>query len=453
VTRSDDSLTSPYRAVRPIAVPGDGPWPGMLTCLPSGELRVLVDADLLGPEWRGWDAASDGHVLAALDVVRRQDGHDVVLPVCPESLDAFLARRAASAAPLRAAEAVTIGVSLLRGCAEIVDRAGTAGAWWLTDVGRPVFATDAAGPPILEGTRMLLDDLARAAPHPTAWAEADDALSAVRISAAELDRAELGLFAVAAPAPLDLARTPAARPAEAAGRLGPAATIEAEPPRGLWESLARHVDADLADAVSRVTTSVWRRARAAPTGRRRAPLLAGAAVAAAVIGVGLTWPADPGDVATAGGNGPGGAVVDPSSTAAAAPTAGQTATPQPTSPPGTGAAPSEGAGSEGANGDAGADEDLAGEDLAGVAAALLAGLDECGEDAECRAAIVMDAGAVRPMSIPAERRAVALLDDFGGVAVLRVDDTSGGAPSQLIVIARRDGEWLLRDVHDATQQP
>jgi hypothetical protein len=437
VTRSDDSLTSPYRAVRPIAVPGDGPWPGMLTCLPSGELRVLVDADLLGPEWRGWDAAPDGHVLAALDVVRRQDGHDVVLPVCPESLDAFLARRAASAAPLRAAEAVTIGVSLLRGCGEIVDRAGTAGAWWLTDVGRPVFATDAAGPPILEGTRMLLDDLARAAPDPTAWAEADAALSAVRISAAELDRAELGLFAVAAPAPLDLARTPAGRPAEAAGRLGSAATIEAEPPRGLWESLARHVDADLADAVSRVTTSVWRRARAAPTGRRRAPLLAGAAVAAAVIGVGLTWPADPGDVATAGGNGPASAAATPSVAAVPTETAVPTASPE------AGPAPSEGA-----SGEAAADEDLA-----RVAAGLLAGLDECGEDAECRAAIVMDAGAVRQVSIPAERRAVALLDDFGGVAVLRVDDTSGGAPSQLIVIARRDGEWLLRDVHDATQQP
>lgn len=444
MTRSDDSLTAPYRALRPIAVPGDGPWPGMLTCLPSGELRVLVDADLLGPEWGGWDAAPDGHVLAALDVVRRQDGHDAVVPVCPESLEAFLARRRASAAPLRAAEAVTIGVSLLRGCGEIVDRAGTAGAWWLTETGRPVFATDAAGPPILEGTRLLLDDLARAAPHPTAWAEADAALSAVRISAAELDRAELGLFAVAAPAPLDLARTPAARPAEAAGRLGSAATIEAEPPRGLWESLARHVDADLADAVSRATTSVWRRARAAPpTGRRRAPLLTGAAVAVAVIGVGLTWPADPGDVATAGGDGSTRSVVAPSASAESPGVSPSAATAVPAASPEAVTAPSDGA-----SGEAAADEDLV-----RVAVTLLAGLDECGEDAECRARIVMDAGATPAVGIPAERRQIALLDDFGGVAVLRVDDTSGETPSQLIVIARRDGEWLLRDVHDATQQP
>ena len=57
-----------------------------------------------------------------------------------------------------------------------------------------------------------------------------------------------------------------------------------------------------------------------------------------------------------------------------------------------------------------------------------------------------------PIDAPREERTIALLDHFGGVAVLRVD-AADGAATQLVVIERRDDEWLLRDVHDAAQQP
>lgn len=438
MTRTDDSLTSPYRAVRPIATPGDGPWPGMLTCLSTGELRVHVDADLFNPAWRGWGAAPDGHVLAALDVVRRNGGHDVVLPVCFESLDAYLSRRRASPVPLSPGEAVTVGVSLLRGCAELLDGRPVTGAWWLLETGRPVFATDAAPTPVVDGTLALLDDLAQVAPHATAWTDAMAAVSAVRVSAAELDRAEVALFAIGRATPLDL--TPGGSRGADTTHLATVtrtAPLADEPEehrrRGIWESLASHVDADLADAVSRAATSVWRRSRAAPKGRRRAPMLVGAGVAAVVVGVGLMWPSENGDVATAGSEAPSTAVSD-----------SPTASPLPSDL----ASPREPASAD-------ADDQRADDELDSVASALLERLDACGANDECRGGLVMDAASWPRATelIPAERRRVVLLDDFGGVAVLRLDDAAGELTSQLIVIARQDGEWLLRDVHDVAQQP
>lgn len=434
VTRPDDSLTSPYRAVRPVTAPGDGPWPGMLTSLPSGECGVFVEAQLLGPEWGGWDAASDGHVLAALDVVRVQGGHEVVLPVCPESVDAFVRRRQGSGAHLTRGEAVTIGVSLIRGCAEALAHDHRVGAWWLTEAGRPVFATDASPLPLLEGTLGLLDALSRAVPHPTAWADAASALSMPRVSAAELDRAEVGLFSLADPVMLDLRPSPAFG-VEPTGRADAPEIAEREQPRRLWESLARHVDADLADLVSRSTTAVWRRARRREGTPRRAPLIVGATVAAAVVGVGLMWPGDEGSVAAP----------EASPTRAAA-----SATP-------AAGAPSERASSEPAAPSTETPDaaPATAEDLERVAARLSERLDDCGDDEDCRGRIARDGATSRlqTLEIAADRRSFALLDDFGDIAVLRVDDKTKQSPSQLVVIARRDGEWLLRDVHDATQQP
>ena len=92
--------------------------------LESGERRVLVDAKVLGREWKGWDAPPHGHVLAPIDVVWRSDGHDVALPVCTERVTDLLARRAATGPPLMPGEAVTLAVSVLRGFAELRDPSG-----------------------------------------------------------------------------------------------------------------------------------------------------------------------------------------------------------------------------------------------------------------------------------------------------------------------------------------
>ncbi len=434
MTRDDDILGEPYRSVRPVDAPSDGPWPGMLTWLANGERRVLVDADVLGDDWRGWDASPDDHVLTPLDVGRRGDGHDVALPVCGERVLDFLTRRAAAHAPLSPGEAVTLGISVLRGCAQTLDRPGLTGEWWLTENGRPVLATDASNRRARDGAVELFSALTGDTPVPRAWEEALEALSADTPRPAAIERAENALFALADPVALDTTemRPRPARHLAAVARDD--ATVIADPGRhSLWESLVRHVDSDLADAVSRSTTAIWRRARARRSARR-APWLVGAAAATAVLCTGLLWPtADEGDAAATGPTPSGSALVDP-------PDGGPTST----AGPGVPAHPS-------------ADDAEPGAphaDLAEVTSALLDDRTACAGDVACLSEVVVDPASVfqsGPIDLPAEGRSVVLLDDFGGVAVLRVDAADGSA-AQLVVIERQDGEWLLRDAH-AAQQP
>ena len=156
MTTDEGPLAGPYRAIRAVRAREDGPWPGVLVRTAAGDAFVLVDADVLGAQWRGWDAPADGHVLAPVDIARRVDGHDVVLPVCAERLEEFVRRRA-TRMPLSAGEAVTLGVSVLRGCAQIANAPGTTGEWWLDDAGRPVLATDAATQRALDAAAAILE--------------------------------------------------------------------------------------------------------------------------------------------------------------------------------------------------------------------------------------------------------------------------------------------------------
>ena len=197
----DDALGGPYRAVRVIRARDDGPWPGILVQTMDGETRVLVDAETLGVDWRGWDASPDGHLLAPLDLSRRRDGHDAVLPVCPERVDEFLRRRAARL-PLTSGEAVTLAVSLLRGCAELVATPDLQGEWWLDDAGRPVLATDASARRALDATADALSQVPVDAAMQRTWDTAIRAVTAERPSVPELTAAEDALFAWEAPEPL-----------------------------------------------------------------------------------------------------------------------------------------------------------------------------------------------------------------------------------------------------------
>ncbi len=427
VTRDADALRTPYRPVRPVGAPDDGPWPGLLVSLASGERRVLVDATVLGDDWRGWDASPHDHVLAPLDIVRRSDGHDVALPVCTERIADLLARRAAHGPRLTPGEAVTLGVSLLRGCAELRDRAGVAGDWWLTETGRPVFATDASSRTARETSAALLAGLATTA-RADGWSDAEAAILAERPSAAEFERAEALLFEIAEPLPITTASSGprSARELSRAELTDVDRAVAEERPRP-WDGVLRHVDADLADLVSRATTRLWRRATATRAPSRRAPWLIAGAAATVVLGAGLLWPSDGDDAATAEVP-----VATPSASAIEA-TATPSAEPKPAPTP-SGAAP----------------------DLIAVAADLLDRRRACEGDLECLRPVVLDPESswpAGPIDAPGDQRSIVLLDDFGGVAVLRVDAEPAGAASQLVVIERRDGEWLLRDVHDAAQQP
>ena len=52
------------------------------------------------------------------------------------------------------------------------------------------------------------------------------------------------------------------------------------------------------------------------------------------------------------------------------------------------------------------------------------------------------------IDLDAAHRTITLLDDFGGVAVLRVDGQQAPTTAQLVVIVESDGRWRMRDVHD-----
>lgn len=409
----------------------------MLTWLATDERVVMVDAALLGEDWRGWDASPDGHVLAPLDVARRADGHDVALPVCTERVADLVSLRRAGGGRLADGEAVTVGVSLLRGCAELLDHPDASGEWWLTETGRPVFAADASPGGLVEGTAALLSELGAASPDGAAWTDAVAAITAARPSRDDIERAEHGLFRLAEPLPLTTSASPP-RMARDLARLDRPAAVSAEPADdpGLWHALARHVDSDLADVVSRVTTSVWRRLRARD-GSRRTPWLVGGAAAAAVLAIGLMWPSGGIGAATADS-------AEPTPGASESRADQHASTPAPTGPSG-------GVESEAADDSEGADADPA-----SVAAKLLDRRLACDAEVACLRDVMIEPSASvspGPIDLPRDQRAIVLLDDFGGVAVLRVDAVDADQDSQLVVIARIDDEWLLRDVHDTAQQP
>ncbi len=412
----------------------DGPWPGVLVRLSSGSVRVLVDARVLGPDWRGWDAAPDGHVLTPVDLVRKAGGHDVLLPVCTERLEDFVRRRSARSA-LPPGEAVTLGVSILRGCVQILDEPHVTGEWWLDDAGRPLLATEASAQSGLAAAAAVLGAAVVDPGLRRAWDTAVDAVSADRVTARDLVDAEELLFAAAAPEPLSTISLSPRRAVEVAPEPRvPALRTDDAAPRPLWQSLIGSVDADLADTVSRATTAVWRRVRT-PSRSRRAPLLVGGAVAAAVLAGGALWPAA-GGVASADDPPAADAPAGADATAAAgepaadSPVDGATATPVPSAP--------------------------ASGDPATATVALLEARTTCAGEAGCLDGVVADPTtpfAAGVIDVPHAERAVTLLDDFGDVAVLRVDAVDGSLPAQLVVVARHDGKWLLRDVHDVAQQP
>ena len=210
-------LMAPYRAVRrvsagdaapngaPPQTPGlltRAPWSGLLVQLPSGESRVLVDAQDFEPDWAGWLAPQDGHVVVPLDLIRRIDGHDVMLPLCVERVDDFLLRRATRRIPLSVGETVTLGVSLVRGFAAWHAIGRGTGEWWLTDGGRPVLACGSSGIEVPRHTAELLRSLAEASPCASALTFAAEAVSGSRVSVHDLREAEDALFGIASAEPL-----------------------------------------------------------------------------------------------------------------------------------------------------------------------------------------------------------------------------------------------------------
>lgn len=433
----DDALF-PAAGLRRIRA-DEAPYPGALH---GGEpMTVWVDADLI-PD-AAWNAKADGHLLAPLEVVRTRTGHCAVVVHCPDRLRARI-----DGATLSAGEAVTVAVSVVRAAAE-AERLGLAtGAWWVDERGRPVLAAGGDRPWRDEAV-ALLEALGAQAAGAAAVALAAAAASVrdpevLRRGAEECEDA---LFEVAPAAPLrEAAPLPERVPESMPPRSPRAATDAAES----W--LAQHLDRDL----SRRLLGALRQAgegagrafafvragrphpprpasdRPGPTrqgvaSRRRAPWLLAAGVAAAILAGGLLWPTD--EESTA-------AVVAGPVPGAAASSRAESVAPAADEPP----PPRDGS----APGD-----DLlsaATAALDALAACLAAGAESC--PAWEHPGSIAPAGAA---TIAEAQRTLTLLDEYGGVAVMRVE--SDGAPTQVVVLVRADEKWLVREIYDLADQP
>lgn len=423
----ENPLRADHRVIRVVTGDAEAPWPGALAADPDGGTVLVVDAARFGASWPGWSAEPLGHVLGPLDVRRRADGHDLVLPLCTERVTAFLTRRAVDA-PLTAGEGVTLAVSLLRGLAEVGEAAAaTRGTWWLTDQGRPVLAADAGDTSCADDTAAHLRSLAEAVPAlhvPVSEAAAID----VRRVGREIERIEAALFAVAEPAPLATATfgPRRAHPARTSADGAVDASIAPEP--GLLHTLVRHVDADWADLLSRTTTGAWRAWRSRSRTTRR-PLLVAAGAAVVVVVGGLLWPTGSPGPATAES-----AVAE--RTASATPLAPATPAPSAATEPAAEPVPP-------------------GEEptLDAIASDLLSARSACAGDVGCLTGILETPTLVFPpgaADLPAAERTLTLLDEFGGAAVLRTEAPGQGLPAQLVVIVRVQDTWVIRDVYDIT---
>ncbi len=407
-----------YPAIRAVGPP-DAPFEGTLVRAPDG--RVLLCVDATHQAEAGWGLPVDPHVLAPEDVVRRADGHDLLFTPTPLRLDRLLARRMAAGTPLHDGEIVTVAVSALRGTVAVAGTpaAGSRASWWVTAEGRPVLVAGAGedGPLTLlrdlllalgaSASPALTEALTAAADHGAQWP------GLLAHAAEDEDR----LFAAAEPEPLAVAVLELAghAPHTAHDAEAFAAAADAAPPLPWWRPLARAADRDLAEVASELWERMRRIGRSRRAGKGRA-ILWGGAVAAGVLAIGLAWPQGGGAETVA----------------------------LPSASPGDGAVPARDM-----------TPTASGAPVAELPAPALAGLLDaraaCPDDA-CRGALQEDPATVLSAgALASDGRTVTLLDDFGGLAVLRVD--APGATAQFVTIVATNDGWRIRDAYDAADPP
>ncbi len=486
-----------HRVIRRIDA-GEGPYAGTLVTR-GGSVAVQVDSSSISG-WVGWEHAGDDHVAGPLDVVRRSDGHDVLLPWCTERVSSFIGRRAAADAALASGEMTTLVASILRGMGELARAADheATGEWWLTDDGRPTFVfgsgetARAAAAALVARLRKDCADrsLARLLAAIEEGLGADTARPGM--PARQLERWEAELFDTAASKPLrrDVHAPELARDADAARHAVVARPDQRRQLRSRASlprqssgvgALSSRIVVAIGHRVSAWRAAValglehrpWRRADGGSVRRGeladvgtaasgRTPVRRGrrtivAAVAAAVVLVGgLLWPGG----ATGEPDG-GGAKAVPKSTPRATEVDRVPSASSPTSSPSApapDAAPSPVPSAEGSPSD-GSDP----VDPVEAARMLISAIGICGEhdDKVCDGAVAQGSvGVVDALGGDSEG-ALQLepVDEYGDVAVIRVSSSEGGdaaAPGggeRMVVLVRIAEKWLVRDVYDVADQP
>ncbi|MEV7633434.1 hypothetical protein AB0N64_13625 [Microbacterium sp. NPDC089318] len=426
-------------------------YPGEL--ITDGDLRgVRVDAATV-PEAL-WAFAGAEHVAGVRDVLRRADGHDVLLPWCAERVEAFLGRRAAAESPLTAGETVTLVGSLLRGIVEVGDR-GVVGHWWLTDEARPLFAPGEG----IDCAESAMGLVARLRESGTDRAmdrllgEIAGAARDRRVVHRSIERWERGLTELAAPRPLLRAVFAPERVTAVEAhrsRLPVDAEALAEGPTGVLSLRKRALETVLLireraawrlPGRARIATAAAGRRAEAPAraGRGRIALVGGAVAGVVLLG-GLMWP--PSD----------------EQSGAAESQIVETPARQVDADRGSGAEPDATRRT-----DAGAREKPvsapdAVEDGSAEhrAVELLAAVADCTDagDTTCAQAVVEGAGALVQQRLAGAdaKREVTAVEDYGDVSVLRLGSSGERGEQILVLVAQKDG-WLVRDVYDVADQP
>lgn len=461
-----------HRLVR--AVDGkEGPFAGALIAHEDGVAVSVPVAELAG--WNGWAYSGSEHVCGVIDVRRRVDGHDALLPWCTQRVEVFLGRRRAAEELLAPGEVGTLVASLLRGVRELGDEASeTVGEWWLTGEGRPVFVHGGGGS-VRAGTAALID---RIAPHTVDRATVrilDEVAAALRDRRHHPEddaRWEAQLFALAAPRAL---RTDVFAPEKVVDlvprRSLRAGAVDGAEPRRLRARTIRErrdrwapVRAGLAEVRGRSHELVARlrrrtdpeasrgepRDREAVHRSRRRPLILAASLAAIVLVVGMMWPdgqeAEQADAATLVSDTAGGRAAE--GPRAAEPTEASEAPEPPTAEmPET---PADPAPEQSASGDA--------DDALAALPALLKMIEVCAAE-QAETCPALSEGVALPVEGlvvggPSASEAT-LVDDYGDVAVVKLiaGQEQRDAAAQMLVLERREQKWLVRDVYDVAHQP
>ncbi|HOA86895.1 MAG: hypothetical protein R2732_04260 [Microbacteriaceae bacterium] len=232
----------------------------------------------------------------------------------------------------------------------------------------------------------------------------------------------------------------------------------------LRDATARHVDPDIAEAA----VDTWQRTRGGAGRAVRRPIVVGAMLAAVVVIVGVMWPDGEGRVP-----GEPGTAADTVSAAAASggvPAPGDSGAVDARSGPLLGSAEDDAAPglAQGSGAGVAPGEGGPATGIAGLADALLTARAECADDAGCASSVYEDAAVAARVALPRERalasrpidrahaaRELALVDDLGGVAVLRVTarGADASAASQMLIIVQTERGWRIRDVFDVSDAP
>ncbi|MGY1551645.1 hypothetical protein ACW5CM_07635 [Microbacterium sp. A588] len=459
----------------------EGPFAGQLVTGDDG-VAVCVDAEVL-TDWDGWAFSDAEHVCGVIDVRRRINGHDALLPWCTQRVEAFLGRRMVAEAPLTAGELGTLVVSLLRGMRELGNAAADAtGEWWLTGDGRPLFVLGAGG--VARAASAALTD--RVAEHSADRATTrvlEEIATSLRQPRHHIDddhRWEEQLFAMAAPRALRLdvfapervvdvgvrrlPRVPVEHPGSRHSRSETRRARSEDRPRGVVSAVVRTIGQQVHAAIerfgpaddrvkgARVGAVTAADPRQAPTKSRKRPLILAGSLAAMVLAVGLMWPS---------GEKPDDANAMVPIATSTPPAAGESPASSEASPPEAETAPpAEGPPTEAPPAEAPPNSEKPPNDAGAVAAvpALLDEIRECVDAAADSCPSATAEGTVVPTdgiaSLGSTASTAALVDDYGDVAVVRLTPVEEGDQlEQMLVLERRNESWLVRDVYDVAHQP